>query len=90
MESDFILNTPDRFTTLSLKCQQSRSVKYVFNTVSSNIFILSGRLKYKGVNMKSEILKYNGYLIYGLFMIIIIAADYGSPHTYTNLNISFR
>ena len=53
-------------------------------------FILTVRLKYKGVNMKSEILKCNSYLIYGLFMIIIIAADYGSPHTYPNLNISFR
>ena len=53
-------------------------------------FILTARLKYKGVNMKSEILKCNSYLIYGLFMIIIFAADYGSPHTYPCLYISFR
>ena len=41
---------------------------------ADNIYTQWTQLNYRGVNMKSEILKCNSYLIYGLFMIIIIAA----------------
>ena len=65
----------------------SRGSKYVFDTVSFNIYSVEGLTNTEVLNMKSEILKCNSYLIYGLFMIITIVAHYGPPPLQTTTSI---